>query len=96
MQPVILNDGECNKEKHMVFLRLTVERLYGILGNVAAEVKLTTLALELSLSLSLFHIDFSFTTYPKWRASEAGNNANKKCFGGILKTVASGKSRHCL
>jgi len=38
----------------MVFLRLTVERLYGILGNVAAEVKLTTLALE----LSLFHIDF--------------------------------------
>lgn len=44
----------------MVFLRLTVERLYGILGNVAAEVKLTTLALELSLlvSLSLFHIDF--------------------------------------
>ena len=42
----------------MVFLRLTVERLYGILGNVLAEVKLTTLALELSLRLSLFHIDF--------------------------------------
>ena len=58
MQRVILNDGECNKEKHMVFLRLTVERLYGILGNVAAEVKLTTFASELSLSLSLFHIYF--------------------------------------
>lgn len=57
MEPVILNDGECNKEKHMFFLCLTVERLYGILGNVAAEVKLTTLALELSLSLSLFHFD---------------------------------------
>ena len=42
----------------MVFLRLTVERLYGILGNVLAEVKLTTLALEFSLRLSLFHIDF--------------------------------------
>lgn len=54
MQRVILNNGECNKEKHMVFLRLTVERLSGILGNVAAEVKLTTLALE----LSIFHIDF--------------------------------------
>ena len=42
----------------MVFLRLTVERLYGILGNVSAEVKLTTLALELGLSLSLFLIYF--------------------------------------
>ena len=95
MQRVILNDGECNKEKHMVFLRLTVERLYGILANVAAEVKLTTLALELSLSLIYSTLIFVHHI-SRVRASEAGNNANKKCFGRILKTVASGKSRLCL
>lgn len=94
MQRVILNDGECNKEKHMVFLRLTVERLYGILGNVAAEVKLTTLALE--LSLSLFDIDSRSLHIPSGEQVKLEIMPIRSVLVEYWRPVASGKSRHCL